>query len=87
MLFNLPPRQKLNLSIIISFFLFNYCTGTYYGVSGSAVYSRNEAVAKLNKALLLKTAACGANEKNSSAVYAVISQSASKTLDGAYYTK
>lgn len=87
MLFNSPVIRKRNLFIIISFFLFSHCTGTYYGVSGSAVYSRNEAVAKLNKALVLKTAACGANEKNSSAVYAVISQSASKTLDGAYYTK
>lgn len=87
MLFNTALGRKLNLFIIISFFLFNHCTGTYYGVPGSAVYSRSEAVARLNKALVLKTAACGANDKNTSAVYAVISQSASKTLDGAYYTK
>jgi small lipoprotein (TIGR04452 family) len=68
------------------FLLFANCTGTYYGIDGPDVIEREEAVAKINTALFLKSAACGFNEKNTLLLLNNYSVSPRKVLDGKYYS-
>lgn len=93
------PFQKnnkisINICLIeIIFFIFSYlvffsnCTGVYYGIDGPNVLGRNEAVAKLNRALFLKSAECGFDEKNLALLLNNYTVNPRKVLDGAYYAK
>lgn len=78
-------KPFLILFIILS--LSQNCTGVYYGIDGPNVMDRNEAVAKLNRALFLKSAECGFDEKNVSLLLNNYTVNPRKVLDGAYYAR
>lgn len=75
-------KNKFILILVLSV---QSCTGVYYGVDGTDVISRNDAVAKINDAYLVKIAACGFNTDNVKLLVARYTVSDRKNLDGAYY--
>ncbi len=62
------------------------CSGSYYGVDGPDVISREEALQRINDARLVKIAQCGLNETNGAFLYVQFTQNPRKILDGAYYS-
>lgn len=79
--------KKTYLFYIFLNLFFANCTGVYYGIDGPNVMSRNEAVAKLNQALFLKSSQCGFDEKNIALLLNNYTVNPRKVLDGAYYAK
>jgi hypothetical protein len=75
-------KNKFILILILSL---QTCTGAYYGIDGPDVISRNDAVAKINDAYLVKFAACGFTSTNVALIVKRFSVSDRKNLDGAYY--
>ncbi len=75
-------KNKFSFILIL---LLQSCTGVYYGIDGPDVISRNDAVAKINDAYLVKFAACGFDSTNAKLLVARFSVSDRKNLDGAYY--
>ncbi|MBK6603886.1 MAG: hypothetical protein KBF99_00985 [Leptospiraceae bacterium] len=73
------------INILILILLLSSCTGVYYGIDGPDVISRNDAVAKINDAYLVKIAACGFNSDNVKLLATRYTVSDRKNLDGAYY--
>jgi small lipoprotein (TIGR04452 family) len=74
-----------NIYLLFVLLALQNCTGAYYGIDGPDVISRNDAVAKINDAYLVKFAACGFNSTNVALIVRRFSVSDRKNLDGAYY--
>ncbi|MEQ8351820.1 MAG: hypothetical protein RH862_10070 [Leptospiraceae bacterium] len=66
--------------------LFIACSGSYYGIDGPSVISRDEALQRINDARLVKVAQCGLNETNGAYLYIQFTENPRKILDGAYYS-
>ncbi|MBE7440797.1 MAG: hypothetical protein HS115_20305 [Spirochaetales bacterium] len=66
-------------------FLFLHCTGSYVGVDGPDVVTREEAVQRMVRARLLRVIHCDRREREDQEMYAIQIQATRKTLDGAFY--
>ncbi len=62
------------------------CTGTYGGLDGPDVISRDDAVRKINDAKLARMSVCGYNQSGALLLYNDYVRNPRKVLDGAYYS-
>lgn len=76
--------MKEKVLYLLCLVLLNNCTGTY-GLDGSDVMPRKQAVDKINNALLVKFASCGFDTTNTTLLVNNLTVSDRKVLDGAFY--
>jgi hypothetical protein len=82
-------KSKINLFLVLILQTFNLisCSGNYYGVNGSDVYTREESIRIISTAQLIYYNKCFDQKSQDSLIIDLAIKNPRLVLDGAYYSK